>query len=218
MTEGATALDPQRPEVERRAALQTLKDRVDPQLLTLFPALLAAGDPLAAHALDGLERLAFADPAAVAPIAEALHAAVARASEAITLRWVRLLGTLGTPWALDALRTQASDGPHPTAARAELARHGEAHTGAEPTETAELRRVAATAQALSALDARQPVAAKQALMLLDVGGFALLIKLLQAGLLTSEAQTALAGFAPPAQLTQSQRALARRLAEALARR
>jgi hypothetical protein len=78
-----------------------------------------------------------------------------------------------------------------------------------------LKRVTATTQALAHLDAARPASPELVSLLLDVDGFALLLKLLDAGLVVGAALERLVPFEPPNHLTKTQRSLARRLHERL---
>ncbi|MCB9545394.1 MAG: hypothetical protein H6706_05800 [Myxococcales bacterium] len=205
MTPAEVAADAGRPEVERVAALRALKDAVDAALLDVAPALVAEGGPVGQAALDGLERWAFADAERVEPIARQLADTPGLAAAP---GWPRLLGTLGTPWARTALRALAVDD---AGAREELARLGEDVAAPTPEEAAHLRRLGAQTRAFAALDqGSAPPALVDALLATE--GYALIVKLWEAGCLDAAGRARLAGFAPPDGLSKGQRALARRLA------
>jgi hypothetical protein len=215
MNEAEIACDPERPEAERIEALEVLKRRVDPAIPAVASALLPhAQGRLAQAALDALERAAFAAPETIEPIARELDGGPVASLPG----WMRLLGTLATPWSQARLWAQAvGDSHQAAAARDELARLGcnTAHIALDENEAAQLKRVTATTQALAHLDAARPASPELVSLLLDVDGFALLLKLLDAGLVVGAALERLVPFEPPNHLTKTQRSLARRLHERL---
>ena len=98
-------------------------------------------------------------------------------------------------------------------AREELARLGEdvAELASDAEEAAHLRRLSASARGLAALDAHTVAAPELVAELLAAQCFGVVIRLVEGGQLDAAGRALLAEYAPPANLSKSQRTLAARL-------
>ncbi len=165
---------------------------------TLPAALQAAtsDDPgLVEAALDVIDRLAFADPALAGPIVDFYDSVPPVARD----RWIRVLGTLCTPAAVERLEQLS----HP-AATEELGRLGHV------TDSAEAEADRALQTGLAVRDAGRTVRPDELALLLTHRKLGLVWQLLDAGQIPPALHAQLAGCAELAQ-SKSERRFARRI-------